>query len=423
MNRLSTVLAVIISVILVLALHFGWLYYKEEGIPASRRVEVKVAPGASLGGVQAILMEKGLLSRPRVFRIAAAVTGRDRKIKAGRYLFRRGESVSSILSKLARGEVDFERVVIPEGLMVREIASILQDRAEIDSTAFVELAGDSTYIADLGIPGPSLEGYLFPDTYLFSWPLTPREAVERMVNRFFQVYDDEMRRLADTLGFSANEVVTMASIIQAEAQFRSEMSRISAVYHNRLRKRWRLEADPTVAYALGGVRRKLSYKDLRIDSPYNTYRRRGLPPGPICSPGRMALLAAVKPVEGNRDLYFVADGTGRHLFTRTLREHLEAKRIIKYRRYAAGAPDAVEAGTVPDRPEAETGAGASPGSPEPGSPGGEQKSKKELPGAKESAAPTDGVPGGGSEPGGEPPAEKEPESGPPDDRGGTDGGG
>jgi UPF0755 protein len=177
-------------------------------------------------------------------------------------------------------------------------------------------------MSEVGIQAESLEGFLFPDTYLFMWPLNPQVVVRRMIHRFNEVFDERMRQRVDSLGFSKKEIVTLASIIQAEAVFESEMPHISAVYHNRLLKGWRLEADPTVAYALGGVRRRLWHKDLRIDSPYNTYRVRGLPPGPICSPGRAALIAAAWPLEGCRDLYFVADGNGRHLFNRTLREHL-----------------------------------------------------------------------------------------------------
>jgi len=330
MQKASTILAVVLSFVLLFLIHFGWMYYKEDGVPAGRRIELKVLPGSTLSDVQVQLEEKGLLRYPTVFRWAAILSGRERKIKTGRYIFRLGESASSILGKLVGGEVDYTRVVIPEGLMVREIAGSLQVRVEIDSTAFYNLTMDTAVARKYGIDAPSLEGYLFPDTYLFSWPLTPQDVIDRMVHRFFEVYDDSMRSVADSLGFSMNEAVTLASIIQGEAVFDSEMTRISAVYHNRLKRRWRLEADPTVAYALGGVRRRLMYKDLRVKSPYNTYRHRGLPPGPICSPGLAALFAALQPLKGSKELYFVADGSGRHLFTKTLDEHLEAKRRIKY---------------------------------------------------------------------------------------------
>lgn len=308
--------------------HFTGLYYEDTSDSASRRVEIRVLPGATLKDVQKQLVETGVIRRPELFRWAAYLTRKERKIQAGRYLFMRGESVAAVLGKLASGAVDYTRVVIPEGLMLPEIAAILRADAEIDSTVFMELAGNDSVLAHHGIQAPSLEGYLFPDTYLLSWPLTPEDVIERMVHRFREVYDDDVRALADSVGLSENESVTLASIIQAEAVYDLEMPRISAVYHNRLERGWRLEADPTVAYALGGVRRRLYYKDLRAVSPYNTYRVRGLPPGPICSPGRAAILAAVHPLEGSRDLYFVADGTGRHYFSKTLREHLIAKERV-----------------------------------------------------------------------------------------------
>jgi UPF0755 protein len=327
-QTISTIIAVLLALFLIVLVHFGWLYYKEDGSTASRRIEIKVSPGSTFADVQELLELKGLVKRPSVFRWAAYLTGREKRIKAGRYLFREGESVAAILGKLSRGEVDYTRVIVPEGYMVKEIAGVLQQNTEIDSLMFFETAMDTALTRRLGVSAPSLEGYLFPDTYLFSWPLSPRDVAERMVYRFYEVFADSLRDMANSLGFTVNEVVTLASIIQAEAVFDSEMPRISAVFHNRLHRSMRLEADPTVAYALGGVRRRLWFKDLRVRSPYNTYRRRGLPPGPICSPGRAAILAAVTPLEGCNDLYFVADGTGRHVFSRSLDKHLEAKMLI-----------------------------------------------------------------------------------------------
>jgi UPF0755 protein len=328
-HKVSTIFAGLLAVLFLALVYVGWLYYEENGHYAARHIEVKIPPGATLREVQSVLVDRGLLDQPRLFRWVAWISGKEKKIKSGRYLIREGESVSSMLGKLSRGEVDYTQVIVPEGFMVKEIAELLQRAVDVDSAAFYELVYDSAFVADLGFDAPSLEGYLYPDTYLFSWPLTAREAAERMVHRFREVYASEIQTIADSLGYSLNEVVTIASIIQAEAVWNSEMPHISAVYHNRLRRGWRLEADPTVAYALGGVRRRLYYKDLRIDSPYNTYRRKGLPPGAICSTGLVALLAAVQPLEGCQDLYFVANGGGRHHFSKTLAEHLKVKREVR----------------------------------------------------------------------------------------------
>jgi UPF0755 protein len=327
---ITTITAVLLSLGIIVLVHFGRLYYQENGDHDSRRVEIRVPPGATLYDVQAMLVENGLLDHPKVFRWAAYLTRTEKKIQSGRYLFRSGESVAGILGRLAHGEVDVFRVVVPEGFMLSEIAGVLQENVEVDSTEFSTLAGDTAFLHELGIEAPSLEGYIFPDTYLFAWPIDAQTVVKRMVYRFNEVFDDSLRAFADSLDMSVNEIVTLASIVQAEAVFDSEMPRIAAVYHNRLRAGWRLEADPTVAYALGGVRRRLWYKDLRVDSPYNTYRVFGLPPGPICSPGRAALEAAIRPLEDCADLYFVADGSGRHIFSTTLEDHIRAKYRIRY---------------------------------------------------------------------------------------------
>jgi len=320
--------------------HFGWMYYREDGNDAARRIVVKIPPGATLHQVMDVLVDEGILNHPTLFRWAAYLSNKEGDIKAGRYLFRQGESVARVLNKLVQGEIDYTRVVIPEGLMATEIAGLLMHEAEIDSATFMALVGDSAVVRGFGLGDvSSLEGYLFPDTYLFSWPLSTQDVIGRIVHRFKQVFTDTLRSLADSVGLSDNGVVTLASIIQAEAVYDSEMPRISSVYHNRLKSGWRLEADPTVAYAIGGVRRRLWYKDLRVDSPYNTYRVRGLPPGPICSPGRAALMAAVKPLAGCKDLYFVADGTGRHYFSRTLMDHVRAKESIRAGRRPAKPMD------------------------------------------------------------------------------------
>jgi len=329
MKRISTILAALLALALLGVIYVGVLYFGEDVDSRAPLVEIRVVPGAYLSDVQRMLVEKGVLRHPRLFRWVAVITGKDKKVQAGRYVFLHGMSISRMLHKLGAAEFEVTRLTIPEGFMLHEIARTVEREVEIDSAQFHQLANDADFIRQLGINAPSLEGYLFPDTYLLNWPISSRDLAKLMVERFREVYDKDIARYATYVGLSTNEIVTIASIVQAEAQDESEMNRISAVYHNRMRKGLRLEADPTVAYALGGVRRGLRYSDLKTESPYNTYRMRGLPPGPICSPGRASLLAAVRPLEGCEDLYFVAAGNGSHFFSQTHDEHMKAKRYAR----------------------------------------------------------------------------------------------
>lgn len=342
MKRWSTIFALAFAVGLLGAVHVGVLYFGEDIRTGTPKVEIRVSPGMYLGDVQRMLVDAGLLDHPRLFRWVAVLTGKDKRVQAGRYVFLDGMSIARMLDKLARAEFEVTRLTVPEGLMIREIADAVERDVEIDSARFAQTVRDPEFARQLGINAPTLEGYLFPDTYLLSWPISSRDLARLMVERFREVYREEVARHANEAGLSTNEIVALASIVQAEAQNESEMRRISAVYHNRLRKGLRLEADPTVAYALGGVRRGLKYSDLKVDSPYNTYRTKGLPPGPICSPGLSALLAAVRPLEGCDDLYFVATGDGSHIFSKTHDEHMKAKQYAKTLRAKLAAAKALQ---------------------------------------------------------------------------------
>jgi len=329
MRRVSTILALLFAVGLIAAVYVGVLYFSENVRAGVPKVEVRVNPGMYLNDVQKMLVDAGVLRHPRLFRWVAIATGKDKKVQAGRYVFLNGMSISRMLHKLSHAEFEVTRLTVPEGFMLREIAGTVKREVEIDSARFYQTLCDPGFARQLGINAPTLEGYLYPDTYLLSWPISSRDLARLMVERFREVYREKIAKYANDVGLSTNEIVALASIVQSEAQDESEMNRIAAVYHNRLRKGLRLEADPTVAYALGGVRRGLHYSDLRIDSPFNTYRNKGLPPGPICSPGLAALIAAVRPLRECDDLYFVAAGNGSHFFSKTHEEHMKAKKYAK----------------------------------------------------------------------------------------------
>jgi UPF0755 protein len=200
--------------------------------------------------------------------------------------------------------------------------------------AFVTLAGDSAFMSRLGVPSLTAEGFLFPDTYDVEWQEAPASLISRMVRRFFGVFDDSMRTRAAEMGMTVTEAVTLASIIEKEAMLDSERPHISAVFHNRLDRGMRLQADPTVRYALRKWSGRILYRDLKVDSPYNTYVVYGLPPHPICNPGAASLVAALYPLPGSNDVYFVAQGDGSHYFSTTVAEHNRAK--ARYRRYLEG---------------------------------------------------------------------------------------
>jgi peptidoglycan lytic transglycosylase G len=286
--------------------------------------EVLIPHGASVETIAGILKADGLLQSPSLFILAARVLGYDRNLKAGRYSIPVGASIYRILHQLSSGMGKQDMVTIPEGLRSDEIARILFAQAKIDPVRFLALARDSSFAASLGVPADRLEGYLYPDTYPFYPLLTPEEVARVMVGRALRVLQEEMALSGARSEFSPHELMTLASIVEAEAAMPSERPRIAAVFLNRLKKGMMLQSDPTVLYALGIWRGRTYYSDLNVKSPYNTYRNRGLPPGPICSPGRAAIHAVLFPVQDSTEYYFVARGDGTHIFSRTWEDHLRA---------------------------------------------------------------------------------------------------
>jgi UPF0755 protein len=307
-------------------------------------VHVIIAEGDSMAKIVDRLREINLIDDGRWFLILGKLLGKDRHIPAGRYDFDKGISSYSIFNKLVGGKVTPIEVVIPEGSTIREIARILKKEIGVDSAQFVKAVADSQLIGELNIPGSDLEGYLFPDTYKLHWGMDPSKLVQAMVNEFKRTFTPALSERSKEINLSTHEVITLSSMIEAEARDGQERETISAVYHNRLKLGMLLQCDPTVIYALnheqGSIRpglsrsdrqssaRPLLLKDLEIDSPYNTYKYPGLPPGPICSPGKASILAALYPAEVDY-LYFVATGDGTHVFSSTLDEHNRAKNRIK----------------------------------------------------------------------------------------------
>ncbi len=293
--------------------------------PASR--VLKIPSGSSFQAIVDSLAAAGVIRNRSRFVWAARLEGSRTRLKSGMFRVPAKASNAEILDMLVRGRVTTEKITIPEGSTARHIAGLLQRTLEVDSAAFMAHVQDSSFAHSLGIAAPGLEGYLFPDTYRLTWGMTPAQVIRILVGQFQKVFADSLRRRAAELGMSVHEVVTLASIIEGEAMVDEERPLISAVYHNRLKAGWLLQADPTIQYLIVDGPRRLLRRDLQIDSPYNTYKYPGLPPGPVNNPGLKSLLAALYPADVDY-LYFVASGNGTHTFSRTMREHLMAKRKL-----------------------------------------------------------------------------------------------
>lgn len=338
MRRATLLAALIVAALVAAVLVLRDAYH---GPMSTRGAVVLLRPGTGARGVAAQLAEQGVLEYPRLFLLFARLTEVDRQLRAGRYAVPANVSIRSLLRLLREGPNLRERVTIPEGSRARAIGGILRRAADVDSVEFVTLALDPGAAGHFGVPGPTLEGYLFPETYEFSFGVAPREAAALLVAQYRSVMTPALVARAESLGLSERDVVTLASIIEAETAIPEERPRVAAVYLNRLRRGWRLEADPTVRYATGSDTAAISAEDLACDSPYNTYRIAGLPPGPIGNPGRASILAALYPSERCEDLFFVANGEGGHTFSRTADEH--ARAVAAFRR--SGPPTG--AGTGP----------------------------------------------------------------------------
>lgn len=295
------------------------------GGPPGETLELTVPPGASFGTVVDSLVARDVVRHPTLFRLYARFRGDERRVRAGRYALVTGARWDDVLATLIEGRVVTVPMTVPEGFRLPQMAPRIAQVAEVGQEEVLAALQAPDNDERYGVPGPGLEGYLFPDTYRFAAGVPVRSVIEAMALRYRQVWTPERRARLDSLGMTERELVTLASIVQAEARKNEEMPRIASVYHNRLRRGWLLQADPTVLYALGGYRERLLFAaiDSVADNPYNTYKQPGLPPGPIGAPGEDAIDAALYPVD-EPYLYFVAWPDGTHVFSRTLQEHNRA---------------------------------------------------------------------------------------------------
>jgi UPF0755 protein len=287
-------------------------------------VKVTIPPRSTMRVASDSLAHAGVIRFPTVFRVYASLRHHDRTIKAGTYSLRKDADWNVVLDALRSGKGLVHVVTIPEGFSLSQIASVVTAKLGQPADSVQDAARDTALLHQLDIPTPTLEGYLFPDTYTFQDGTTARAAIDAMVHRFEQVWKPVWTARLDTLHLSRNDVMALASIVEKEARLPEERPVIAAVYLNRLKTGMLLQADPTVQYALGKHVTRVFYKDLEVDSPYNTYKHKGLPPGPIASPGRASIEAALYPANVPY-VYFVAFPDGHHEFRADLKGHEQAK--------------------------------------------------------------------------------------------------
>jgi UPF0755 protein len=301
-----------------LVFYIALLLYWYAGLSAEK-VEVTIPKGVSAHEAVKILRENHIVSFPKLFLQFVKITGNTKNIKAGTYEFSQRDSIFKIIKMLKQGRAVYIKVTIPEGFDSRQIAERLAQKGIADKDEFLKIVEDN-----------KLEGYLFPETYYFEQGSGAKTVADKMAEEFNKNFTPEMRERANSMRRAINEkkIITLASIIEKEAMVPEERPVISAVFHNRLKKRMYLESCATILFALGKHKEKLTYDDLDVESPYNTYRHFGLPPGPICSPGLASINAALYPADTD-SLFFVVKGSGTHTFSTRYDEHLKKKRIRK----------------------------------------------------------------------------------------------
>lgn len=281
--------SIVVSGLLILCIVFFVPYHHARG----KGIIVSIERGMSAEKVYVRLAQESAITSKFIVKIISKMFGVEHRIKAGKYLFAGNFSDYDVIKIIASGKSNLlVTVTIPEGLTIRQIASIFHRELGTDSTEFADIAFEDSSAQALGIPSENLEGYLFPQTYDFYYDTDPKEVLERMVDEFDNFFGDSLRERAARMGVSISEVMKMASIVETEAGVDSERATIASVYYNRLERRIPLESDPTVQYAMG-ERTRVYYKDLKVNSPFNTYKRIGLPPTPICNPGAKSIIAAL----------------------------------------------------------------------------------------------------------------------------------
>ncbi|WP_342348583.1 endolytic transglycosylase MltG [uncultured Nitrospira sp.] len=318
----------LLSGVVLVMVGFMWLNQPVGGL--AQRVLVEIPPGTPFTQVSDILDQHHLIGSGWFFTFLGRVQRVDRNIIPGEYELNAGMQPTELLNKLVKGKVYQYAITIPEGYNVAQIADILDQKRLALKQDIFRLSRDPVFIQSLNVHAPTLEGYLFPDTYHFSRFTPPESIIRTFVNRFHDVLTPELKARTAAMDMTLQEVLTLASVVEKETGLAAERPLVSGVFHNRLRRGIPLQSDPTVIYALESFDGNIRKTDLSVDSPYNTYKVRGLPPGPIANPGLAAIHAALYPTQTDF-VYFVSRNDGSHQFSVTLADHNKAVDIYQRR--------------------------------------------------------------------------------------------
>ncbi|OGQ59681.1 MAG: hypothetical protein A3G92_00915, partial [Deltaproteobacteria bacterium RIFCSPLOWO2_12_FULL_38_8] len=317
----------IIGTIFVVLFIFGFveIYLFLNSTPTQEKIEqvIEIPPGTPFRRIAKNLKLKGIITHEIKFYLLSRWKGNLTKIKAGEYLLYTNMKPLEVLDTLVSGRTYLYRVTIPEGYNLYQVADVVASLMLVSREEFLTKAYDLIFLNELGISGASVEGFLFPETYFFSKPITADKIIKTMVFKFFENYSEDIRFQAQKFNFSQHQIVTLASLIEKETAVPEERRLISAVFHNRLRQGMKLQSDPTVIYGIKNFTGNLTKKDLLTPTPYNTYTHLGLPFGPIANPSRASLEAAVNPAPVDY-LFFVSKNDGSHFFSNNYRDHVNA---------------------------------------------------------------------------------------------------
>lgn len=325
---LITIGLVLVSAGLFAGVLLSYMFFAAS--PHTGMVEIRIEQGESFSAIVRKLRDEKIVTNEKLLSLWARYSGLEKKIHWGLYRFELPLSPAEVLNRMVLGKGIFQRVTIPEGLTVKEIADLLGKMAIVEKEKFLEAAEDPELLSSLGLEDRGIEGYLFPNTYQFTPSTPPREIILAMAEQFRKVFEPLTLQPKEDGALTPHEVLTLASIIEKETGIDVERPLVSAVFHNRLKLRMPLQSDPTVIYGLKDFNGNLTRKDLQDPNPYNTYRIPALPPGPICNPGFSSLKAAMNPA-AVPFLYFVSKNDGTHLFSANLESHSQGVKAYQPR--------------------------------------------------------------------------------------------